>query len=106
MNQQLTLEDEMSQDQTQRLSASPLNMVVGGAGIGLLIAAAAVAYLRSNKEASESVGEAFETAKANTPLPFTFKGRWALNTTISLIEHETSRKLLLSVLKAMAKKSR
>jgi hypothetical protein len=96
----------MSQDQTERMSTAPINVIIGGAGLGLLLAAAGVAYVRSQKQTRGPVSEAIQAAKAKGPIPVNLKGKWALNTAIKLIEHDTSRKVLLSVLKAMAKRAR
>jgi hypothetical protein len=87
----------MSKDQTEQLpssSGSQLNIIIGGAGIGLLLAAAGVAYLRSSR------GE--ESGRFGS-LIVGMKGKWALHTTIKLIENDASRKILLGVLKSIAK---
>lgn len=99
----------MSQDhqsRTPNLNRSPLNVVIGGAGLGLLLAAAGVAYVRSQKQPQSKFTEVLESAKAAKPLPFSLKGKWALNTAIRLIEHDTSRRVLLGVLKSMAKRAK
>jgi len=96
----------MSQDQTEKIGGSPLNVVIGGAGLGLLLAAAGVAYFRSQKSGAGKLAAAMGSAKSRRPIPVNFKGKWALNTAIKVIEHDTSRKVLLGVLKAMAKRSR
>lgn len=99
----------MSQNQSSRipgLNTSPFNVVLGGAGLGLLLAAAAVAYMRSQKTSGGKISETFASARSAAPLPINFKGKWALNTAIRMIEHDTSRKVLLVILKSMAKRAK
>ena len=96
----------MSQDAPRRTTesmAKPLNIVLGGAGIGLLLAAAGFAFTRSQK--TPRVGGTL-ASKAKIGIPFDPKGRWAISTMIKVIEHDASRKVLLSILKAMAKRSK
>lgn len=96
----------MSQDRTRGMTSSPMNMIIGGAGIGLLAAAAGVAYVRSRKQSASPIDNVVNRAKsAKPPLGINFKGKWALNTAIKMIEHDTSRKVLLAAMKAMAKRA-
>lgn len=96
----------MSQDnKAQSIGSSPFNVVVGGAGIGLLAAAAAVAYVRSRRHDNGLAESILHTPKGK-PFEFNLKGKWALNTFIKVIEHDSSRKVLLAALKAMAKGSK
>lgn len=99
----------MSKDQsssTPGLNTSPFNVVVGGAGIGLLLAAAAVAYWRSQKRPPSKIAGAFESARPSGMPAFSFKGKWAINAAIKMIEHDASRKVLLTVLKSIAKRAK
>jgi hypothetical protein len=98
----------MTQDDTAQVPESivnPFNVVLGGAGMGLLLAAAGFAFLRSQKHATSDL-----TSKLKPPSIGKFgmpnkRGKWALLATIRVIEHDTSRKLLLGLLKAMAKRA-
>jgi len=97
----------MAQDSTSAASfAKPLNVVLGGAGIGLLLAAAGFAFMRSQKTSPGDLAGKVMSRKPGMSAPFNPKGKWALNTLIRVIEHDTSRKMLLGVLKAMAKRAK
>lgn len=103
----------MSQDNQPQIPESvskPLNVIVGGAGIGLLLAAAGFAFLRSKKSSAGDVISKASLSKASlskTPIRMpNLKGKWALNAAIRMIEHDSSRKVLLGVLKAMAKRAK
>lgn len=101
----------MSQDRASQSSSvtSPVNIVIGGAGVGLLLAAASVAYFRSQKTSQGPLAGALDSAKSKASIPgipINFKGKWALNSAIRMIEHDTSRKVLLTVLKSIAKRSK
>ncbi|GEM_PF-6821186 len=89
-----------------KVTGSPLNVIIGGAGIGLLVAAASVAYFKSQRQAGSRFAEAFESARSSSVPSFSFKGKWALSAAIKVIEHDASRKVLLAVLKSMVKRAR
>jgi hypothetical protein len=96
---------EQVSEQSQS-SSSPFNILLGGAGIGLLLAAASVAYFRSQKSPRTKFEGVLDVAKGKGGVPMNFKGKWALNTAIKLIEHDASRKVLLGVLKSIAKRAK
>jgi len=99
----------MSQDPAIEMGSSvskPLSVVVGGAGFGLLLAAAGFAYFRARKPSATEVVEKVTASRRGFGLPVNLKGKWALTAAIRIIEHDSSRKVLLGVLKAMAKRSR
>lgn len=98
----------MSRDKSSLLPntmPSPINIVLGGAGIGLLLAAAGFAFLRSQRNAGSGIVDRVGPTRIGIPKP-NFKGKWALNAAIRLIEHDGSRKVLLGVLKTMAKRAK
>ncbi len=99
----------MSQDDTRQIPESvtqPLNILIGGAGIGLLLAAAGFAFLRSRQSETGSN----TAAEPKLPLPKlgkpSLKSKWVLTSAIRLIEHDSSRKVLLTVLKSMANRAK
>jgi hypothetical protein len=83
--------------------AVPAKAIIGGTAIGLLLAAAAYGAFMTRPETSGML----DKVRSNGPQKAvgSLKGKWALNALIQAIEHDTSRKLLLAVLRAMAKRA-
>jgi hypothetical protein len=90
---------------SQRLTSPPIALVAGGVGVGLILAAAIVAYMRSQQTSQGRPARAGEGVPTLSWPPFRMKRRWVLTAAIKMIENDASRKVLLGVLKALAKRT-
>lgn len=83
-------------------------VIAAGVGAGLILAAVVVAYLRSQNNPQTKVSSALDSAKSvswPSVKPGNMKRKWMLAAAIKMIENDTSRRVLLTALKALAKRA-
>jgi len=86
-------------NEEQNLAVSvPMGVVVAGVLLGLLAAAAYVMMQRSDSGVSGAVGQAAKSGKS-------MRRKLGLTTLITLLENDASRRVILTVLKAIARRS-
>lgn len=83
----------------QNLSVSvPMGVVVAGVLVGLMAAAAYLMTQRGDTSVSGTAGRAARTGRG-------FGRKLGLTTIITLLENDASRRVILAVLKAIARRS-